>query len=74
MDAIDGDYMFEMDVDGLPVVGFVGDTETHVEQYSDHQHNSTKYFLYTHLAFSISYNSAEDAPGGHVKFSLNFFS
>jgi hypothetical protein len=63
-DAIDQDYMFEMFVDELPIVGFVGDKEEVVEKFADHKHNSTKYYLYTHLAFSIAYN------GGHVRFSF----
>jgi hypothetical protein len=66
MDAIDEDYVFEMYIDGLPVVGFVGDTEKIVEQYADHHHNTTRYFLYTHLAFSIAYHSVHPHDGGYV--------
>jgi hypothetical protein len=67
-DAIDQDYMFEMFVDELPVVGFVGDKEEVVEKFADHKHNSTKYYLYTHLAFSIAYNPSDN--GGHVSFLI----
>jgi hypothetical protein len=65
-DAIEEDYMFEMFIDELPVVGFIGDAEEVVETFADHKHNSTKYYLYTHLAFSIAYNPKGD--GGHVGF------
>eukprot|EP00475_Leptophrys_vorax_P008462 TRINITY_DN15493_c0_g2_i4.p1 TRINITY_DN15493_c0_g2~~TRINITY_DN15493_c0_g2_i4.p1 ORF type:complete len:638 (+),score=143.48 TRINITY_DN15493_c0_g2_i4:130-2043(+) len=66
MDAIDQDYVFEMFIDGLGVVGFVGDTEQIVEQYADHHHNTTRYYLYTHLAFSIAYHSSHPHDGGYV--------
>jgi len=65
--AIDNDYIYEMFVDGLPVYGFVGEKEHHVDKLDDHVHNSTRYFLFTHVVFSIAYNvKGGDADSGHV--------
>ena len=47
--AIVDDYYFEMMLDELPVWGYVGELEQRA-------HNSTRYFLFTHLDFSIAYN------------------
>jgi hypothetical protein len=44
-------------VDDLPVKGFVGEMESSVSKFgNDHVHNSTHYYLFTHLDFSIAYN------------------
>jgi len=51
--AIMDDYYFEMMLDELPVWGYVGELETaglHT------QPNATRYYLFTHLDFSIAYN------------------
>jgi transmembrane 9 superfamily member 1 len=48
-------------VDDLAVKGFIGTSETISETFgSGHVHNETRFFLYTHLDFSIAYN------GGHI--------
>merc|ERR1711871_798627 len=51
--AIMDDYYFEMMLDELPIWGYVGELETaglHT------QPNATRYYLFTHLDFSIAYN------------------
>jgi len=52
--AIVDDYYFEMMLDELPIWGYVGELETRGRS------NATRYFLFTHLDFSIAYN------GGHI--------
>jgi len=54
--AIIDDYYFEMMLDELPIWGYVGELETRAKAASGHDANATRYFLFTHLDFSIAYN------------------
>ena len=54
--AIIDDYYFEMMIDELPVWGYVGELETRAKAASLYDSNATRYFLFTHLDFSIAYN------------------
>jgi hypothetical protein len=54
--AIIDDYYFEMMMDELPIWGYVGELETRAKAANVHDANSTRYFLFTHLDFSIAYN------------------
>jgi len=51
--AIIDDYYFEMMLDELPIWGYVGELETKALLKSA---NATRYYLFTHLDFSIAYN------------------
>ena len=64
--AIDNNYVYELFVDGLPVKEKVGEKVERPEKFGDHYHNYTRYFLYTHLAFSLSYHTEPPHTGGHV--------
>mmetsp|Transcript_19467 Transcript_19467/g.31871 ORF Transcript_19467/g.31871 Transcript_19467/m.31871 type:complete len:596 (-) Transcript_19467:424-2211(-) len=53
-EAIDRDYYFEMYLDDMPMWGLIGEVEKRSdEKGKEHK----KYFLLTHLHFSIDYNS-----------------
>jgi len=52
-EAIIDDYYFEMMLDELPIWGYVGELET---RGAAETANSTRYYLFTHLDFSIAYN------------------
>lgn len=64
--AVDGDWAFEMNVDGLPVWGYVGVIQTPTAEYFlqsgrtfsslEELDLSSKRFLYTHYIFSLAYN------------------
>jgi hypothetical protein len=55
--AIADDYYFEMMLDELPIWGYVGELETRSANFARAaQDNSTRYFLFTHLDFSIAWN------------------
>ena len=54
--AIIDDYYFEMMLDELPIWGYVGELETRAKSADVHDANATRYFLFTHLDFSIAYN------------------
>lgn len=54
--AIIDDYYFEMMLDELPIWGYVGELETRAKGADVHDANATRYFLFTHLDFSIAYN------------------
>eukprot|EP00743_Colponemidia_sp_Colp-15_P002200 GILK01002386.1.p1 GENE.GILK01002386.1~~GILK01002386.1.p1 ORF type:complete len:577 (-),score=89.61 GILK01002386.1:135-1865(-) len=49
--AVEEDYFYEMFVDGLPVLDYIGDKI--IDPAKD---NSTRYFLRTHVSFNIGYN------------------
>mmetsp|Transcript_8620 Transcript_8620/g.14878 ORF Transcript_8620/g.14878 Transcript_8620/m.14878 type:complete len:589 (-) Transcript_8620:493-2259(-) len=51
-DAIEQDYYFEMYYDDLPVWGFIGEMDKRIENGEE----TSIYFLFTHLQFTISYN------------------
>jgi len=42
--------------DELSVKGFIGTVEKTFEQVDNHRHDKTRYFLFTHLDFSIAFN------------------
>lgn len=55
--AVDEEYYFEMFLDGLPIWGYVGDSDKETDLLlsgfaGDDRHK----YIYTHLHFSISYN------------------
>eukprot|EP00741_Cyanophora_paradoxa_P001117 tig00000459_g1077.t1 len=52
--AIDQDYYFEMYYDDLPMWGLIGEVEKRTDEH-DKEHK--RYFLLTHLHFSIDYNN-----------------
>ena len=54
--AIVEDYYFEMMLDELPIWGYVGELETKSANFARELDNSTRYFLFTHLDFSIAWN------------------
>eukprot|EP00741_Cyanophora_paradoxa_P014285 tig00020780_g13777.t1 len=54
-EAIEQDYYFELYYDDLPVWGFIGEIEKRIENGAE----VTKYFLFTHLQFTISYNGPQ---------------
>ena len=54
--AIVDDYYFEMLLDELPIWGYVGELETKSVNFEREFDNSTRYYLFTHLDFSIAYN------------------
>jgi len=56
--AILDDYYFEMMLDELPIWGYVGELESKSisSMISRDFDNSTHYYLFTHLDFSIAYN------------------
>eukprot|EP00823_Brevimastigomonas_motovehiculus_P000252 TRINITY_DN10361_c0_g1_i1.p1 TRINITY_DN10361_c0_g1~~TRINITY_DN10361_c0_g1_i1.p1 ORF type:complete len:632 (+),score=114.93 TRINITY_DN10361_c0_g1_i1:51-1946(+) len=56
--AIADNYIFEMFIDNLPVKGFVGEMEQRSHRVDNHLHNETRYYLFTHLDFSIAFNGA----------------
>lgn len=58
IDAIKEHYVFEMFIDDLPIKGFVGETETSKQTFGDHEHDVTRYYLFTHLDFNIAWNGA----------------
>jgi len=69
--AVVDDYYFEMLLDDLPIWGYVGELESAsgavalagggaAAAAAAAEDNSTRYYLFTHLDFSLSYN------GGHV--------
>ncbi|XP_054793919.1 transmembrane 9 superfamily member 2-like [Prosopis cineraria] len=45
------DYYFEMHYDGLPIWGFIGEV-----RQEGHHPSDNKYYMYTHIHFSIFYN------------------
>lgn len=51
--AIKDDYYFEMMLDELPIWGYVGELETKAMLEAS---NASRYYLFTHLDFSIAYN------------------
>jgi len=55
--AIVDDYYFEMLLDELPIWGYVGELETKSVNFEREFNNSTRYYLFTHLDFSIAYNA-----------------
>ena len=61
--AIIDDYYFEMMIDELPIWGYVGELETRTGKAANGADapagsaNATRYFLFTHLDFSIAYNA-----------------
>jgi len=52
--AIYDDYYFELMLDELPIWGYVGELETKAALDVS---NATRYYLFTHLDFSIAYNN-----------------
>jgi len=58
--AIVDDYYFEMMLDELPIWGYVGELETKSINFAREFDNTTRYFLFTHLDFSIAWN------GNHI--------
>ena len=52
--AIVDDYYFELMLDELPIWGYVGELETRAVLDTA---NATRYYLFTHLDFSIAYNA-----------------
>jgi len=54
--AILDDYYFELMLDELPIWGYVGELEAKSINFARAVDNSTRYFLFTHLDFSIAYN------------------
>ena len=54
-DAIEGDYVFEMLIDELPVWGAIGEV-VHEEGSLGKSTPSARVYLYPHLLFSIRYN------------------
>jgi hypothetical protein len=56
--AIVDDYYFEMMLDELPIWGYVGEIETRGARAESAaaDADSTRYFLFTHLDFSLAYN------------------
>lgn len=56
MAAIDKDYSYKVYVDDLPIYGFFGEKETFLVDFGDHQHNVTRYFLYSHMVFTMEFN------------------
>lgn len=53
--AIVDDYYFELLLDDLPIWGYVGELETSAAPGLNDD-NTTRYYLFTHLDFSLSYN------------------
>jgi len=54
--AIIDDYYFEMLLDELPIWGYVGELETKSVNFEREFDNTTRYYLFTHLDFSIAFN------------------
>ena len=54
--AIAADYYFEMMLDGLPIWGYVGELESRSFQFAREYDNATRFYLFTHLDFSIAWN------------------
>jgi hypothetical protein len=51
------------------VKGFVGEVEHTNHRYSDHDHNETYVYLFTHLDFAIAYNGSNVIPSSITIFS-----
>lgn len=47
-----------MFIDDLPLKGFIGEVEETSHKYNQHVHNETRYYLFTHLDFSIAYHDS----------------
>lgn len=65
-DAIDRNFIFEMFIDNLPVMGFIGAAEDIVYKFNDHDDKQKQYSLFTHLDFKFMYNVDVSSEHGHV--------
>jgi len=56
VDAIKADYTFDFFMDGLLADGFVGERVHEKQDFHDHSHDETAYYVFTHWNFNIHYN------------------
>jgi len=56
VDSIKADYTFDFFMDGLLADGFIGERVTEQQDFHDHSHEETQYYIFTHWNFNVHYN------------------